>query len=329
MVYVLYGEDSYTCHQALNEIKKGLGDPQLLEPNTSVLSGQEVTPRQIAAAGQSLPFFSDHRLVIIEGLLERFEPGRGGRPKDPEKVRAEAGTFAASLKDLTATTTLILVDGEIKPGNPLLKALSPGADVRAFHPLRDPALRDWLKAEVARKGGSISPGAVELLMELVGADLWAQGNEIEKLLLHAQGRPIEERDVEQVVTYAREANIFHLVDALLEGRTAQAGSWLHQLLAEGTEPTNIIALIARQLRLIVKAQGLLSQRGLSADEMRQRLGVTGKFPLGRLLGQARQYPLPRLSRVYKRVLEADLAIKTGKYKGELALDLLTAELSRA
>ncbi len=36
----------------------------------------------------------------------------------------------------------------------------------------------------------------------------------------------------------------------------------------------------------------------------------------------------RLKEVYHRLLEADLSIKTGEFDGELALDLLIAELGQ-
>ena len=44
------------------------------------------------------------------------------------------------------------------------------------------------------------------------------------------------------------------------------------------------------------------------------------------LEHANRYPLERLKEVYHKLLEADLSIKTGKYEGELALNILIAEL---
>ncbi|MFC1942384.1 hypothetical protein ACFLWU_04110, partial [Chloroflexota bacterium] len=44
--------------------------------------------------------------------------------------------------------------------------------------------------------------------------------------------------------------------------------------------------------------------------------------------QANKYSLARLKEVYHRLLEADLSIKTGKYDGELALNILIAEVGQ-
>jgi len=54
--------------------------------------------------------------------------------------------------------------------------------------------------------------------------------------------------------------------------------------------------------------------------------LPSEFSLRKTLEQAGRYPLERIIDVYHKLLEADLAIKTGKYEGELALNILIAEL---
>lgn len=61
-------------------------------------------------------------------------------------------------------------------------------------------------------------------------------------------------------------------------------------------------------------------------EIQDRLGLPSEFALRKTLEQAQRYPLERLRELYNKLLETDLAIKTGKYDGELALNLLIAEL---
>ena len=61
-------------------------------------------------------------------------------------------------------------------------------------------------------------------------------------------------------------------------------------------------------------------------EIQNKLGLTSDFALRKTLERADRYPLARLKEVYHKLLEADLSIKTGKYEGELALNILFAEL---
>jgi len=63
----------------------------------------------------------------------------------------------------------------------------------------------------------------------------------------------------------------------------------------------------------------------AAEEIGARLGLSG-FPLEKARRQAQAFPRSRLEKAYSCLLETDLAIKTGRLSGELALDLLVAEL---
>jgi len=218
-----------------------------------------------------------------------------------------------------------LIDGKIAKDNPLLKRLAPLSKVQEFPLLKDAKLQQWIHSRVASHGGSISPRAMKLITELAGENLWTLANEIEKLYLYAKGRRIEEEDVRQLTSYAREASVFTMVDAIVERRAPTAMQLLHQLLTDGMAPPYLLFMITRQLRLMVQAKELGAQR-LSMREKQEQLGVPPNFPIDRLLRQTASYPMPRLIELYHKLLETDIAIKTGKWKDELALDLLVAEV---
>jgi DNA polymerase-3 subunit delta len=149
-------------------------------------------------------------------------------------------------------------------------------------------------------------------------------SEIDKLCLYAQGRRIEESDIRSLVSYAKEANIFALVDAIIQRRLAAATQLLHQLMDEGAAPSYLLFMTTRQFRLLLRAKELSSQ-SLSLAELAAMLGLSG-FLLPRVLEQAQRYPWAWLRNVYHELLDADISIKTGRLRGELALELLLAEL---
>lgn len=314
MLYILFGPDDFSLREELEKIKAGLGDRELLASNTTIFGGRELKLNQLMDVCSVMPFLGTHRLIIVEGLLGRFEEGEGERQ---------------ALKDFVArmppTTVLVLIDGEIKRDSPPLKELAPQAKVKEFPPLRGAALRGWIERRVAKGGGTISPQAVRLLAALVGENLWVLASEIEKLLLYASGRSIEEEDVQKVVSYAREASVFTMVDALIEGRASTAAPLLHQLLEEGATAPYLLVMITRQLRLLVQAKEL-GLKGLPPSLIKDRLGLASDYTLTKALEQSKRYSMKRLEQVYQKLLETDLAIKRGIWKGELALDLLVAEL---
>jgi len=328
LLYILSGDDDFSLHQSLEEIKRGIGDPTTLVTNTTTLESQQVTLSQLRTVCETLPFLAERRLVIVRGLLERFEPkGKPGRKKTPRMPdqQNEYKLLAEHIKKIPDSTILVLIDGGIRSNNPLLRELSDKAEVKSFPRLKDAELRQWIQNRVAEEGGSISSQAVALLTKLVGSNLWVMASEINKLVLFTSGRRIEEEDVKGVVSHAQPTSVFAMVDAILEFKADVAEQALQQLLQRGAAPAYLLVMLSRQVRMIVRVKELKNQRKTGV-EIQNKLGLTSEFALRKTLEQATRYPLARLKGVYHKLLEADLSIKTGKYDAELALSILIAEL---
>ena len=323
LVHILYGPDDFTLRQRLEEIKGTLGDRESLALNTAVMDGRRLTPAPLIETCNTIPFLASWRLVIVEGLLERFEPAATG--KRPEV--SEWQGLIEFLPNAPPTTALAFIDGKLTKANPLLRKLGKLATVEDFPALRGDGLQQWVRDRVAGQGAEISERAVRALVETAGDDLWVLANEIEKLSLYAKGRRIDEADVRQVTSCVREANIFAMVDAMAEKRLPVAMRLLHQLLTAGTPPTYLLTMMARQVRLMVQAKEMGPRSNLSIEEKRQQLGVSAMYPLQRLLGQSAGHSRERLVAIYESILDTDMAIKTGRWPDELALDLLLVEVA--
>jgi DNA polymerase-3 subunit delta len=309
-----------------------LDNQEMLAVNTSIFDDRQLSLSQLKDACSAVPFLCPYRLVIAKGLLGRFEL-KSGSERRTTRSRAKLNSgleewmgLAEYVRQMPPTTMLVLIDGEIKANNRLLKSVASQAKVMVFAPVSDRNLSDWIQDRVKQGGGTISSGAVKLLVGLVGADLWTMSSEIDKLLAYCSGQVIIEDSVKQVTSYAREANIFSLVDAILEGRRNVAQQLLHRLLQEGASPSYVLAMITRQLRLIVIAKDLGPK--LARPENRNRLEPTSGYGLEKAVKQAKSYTLERIKKAYHKLLEADIAIKTGKYDSDLALDLLVVELGQ-
>jgi len=328
LLYILSGQDDFSLTQSLEEIKREIGDQTVLVGSVTTLDGQQVTLEQLRPLCETVPFLAGKRLVIIRRLLERFEvKGRSSRQKKTTRTGRQdeyksLGTYIGKIPD---STVVVLLESKIANNNPLFRELADKAVVKSFPLLRDAQLRQWLRKCVVEEGSSISPQAVELLAKLVGSNLWIMASEINKLTLFTSGRRIEEDDVKGLVSYTQQANIFAMVDAIVEFRVELAEQLLQRLLQSGAAPAYLLFMLWRQVQMIVRAKELSNQRK-PKTEIQHRLGITQEFALRKTLEQASRYSLPRLRGVYHHLLEADLSIKTGKYGGELALNILVAEL---
>ena len=339
--HVLFG-DSFLVSRELRKLEAAAGGDDLMEGNRSRLSADGLTLEQIVERCSALPFLNNVRLVIVEGLLAALEGRRSGRRtrrqgsrrrgSPAEESDASESTadpwagLAPAVSQFPPTTVLIMVDGPVSERHPMLQSLQPVAQVQNLQAPTGEALARWVKGAAQERGASIGPAAIAALVNLVGNDLWTLDQEIEKLSLYCWGRSIEEADISALVSQAKEASIFAAVDAIIEGRQGQALQLLHQLRQDGRDPSYIIAMLERQLRLLALARESID---LKADPKTQAelLGTSSQFVIRKTVGQARKHTWSQINWRYRRLLEADLSIKQGRLEPGVALEMLVADQS--
>jgi DNA polymerase-3 subunit delta len=339
VLYVFHGEDEFRAHEALRELRKQLDRDGNLAHNTVTFDEKDVrslTPAALRAASHTASFFEETRLVIIEGLLKRLAGGgrrRGRRTRgaaEPGAPSSEADEFIDVLSALPDSTTVVLMDASV--GN-LLDALPEGTAVRAFPRFRNAnELRGWAAERAKVAGASFASGALErMLMQFDGAHTGEMAGEIDKLVTYAAGRAITAEDVDELVSGARNYEYWDLTDAVIDGRADKALNVLHRMNAKDQPPQLLTYMLIRQYRQILLAQSLLRE-GMSQSQIGAQLGIRSAYPLQKVIEQASRYPAEALEAAYRRLLESDVAVKTGVIDADAALEVLVvslAELARS
>ncbi len=339
MIYYLSGPDDFSLRVAVQKLLQGALPADTLDLNLTRLSGAEVTLDALRFASEAAPFLADRRAVVVEhafaraarpargGATQRDGAGGGGRGAEPAG-RAEA--IIEYLPRVPSNTLLIFVEPEAPPKTgALAKALTEAeARLQHFPILAGMPLVRWIKGRAKDVGGSITDEAAQLLAGFVGGDLRTLANEVDKLATYAgPGQAIDVADVEALVSQASEASIFACVDAVAQGDRRAALTSLAVLLEGGEKPERVLALVARQVRLLLQARDL-GMRGEDQEAIGRALGVP-PYPLRKVLDQMRLFQVETLEGMLRRVLEADVQVKTGELESRLALELLIAELCAA
>jgi DNA polymerase III subunit delta len=156
--------------------------------------------------------------------------------------------------------------------------------------------------------------------------LWTLNNEIDKLLSYCGDRTISDEDVKTLTSYSRDINIFNLVDKIMEKKSSEAQRLVSKMIKDGANVSYIITMILRQLRLIIKAKFL--DYNTRAGSTEAGPAFTSEFVLKKTMEQAKIYSLAQLKEIYHKIMEMDVNIKTGKYNGDLAADILVLELCK-
>ena len=328
MIHIFHGPDQFRAREELAALRKTLDRDGNLVHNTQRLEGKSLSHADLRAACHAASFFAETRLVIVEGLQERFRGARRGRSRG----RAAAGGDKASefdqfldvLTNLPPTTTVVLLDEQTPAA--LIEALGGDAEAQLFEVLKSAQLRAWAAARAKSQGGSLTPAALERLVSLVdGFHLGELAQEIDKLVTYANGRPIEVEDIDAMVSASVQHQFWDLTDAVIEGRGERALSVLKAMDAKDHPPQLLAFMLVRQYRQLLLTKSLLEQR-LSPEQIGSQLGLSG-FPLRKAIDTAGRYPPDRLETAYRKLLASDVAVKTGVLDIDVALELLVVELS--
>ena len=108
--YVFHGSDEFSIAETLGDFKRRLGPPDMVDLNTTVLSGGDLTLSELRHACDAIPFLAERRLVIVTNLLKRLTARA-----DRELARSLT-EFLEALVDylphLPETTRLVFVEHE-------------------------------------------------------------------------------------------------------------------------------------------------------------------------------------------------------------------------
>ena len=311
LFYIFHGDDRHAQRETLTEIKSRIGDASMVDLNTTLFSGRDVSLSALQHACNSVPFLAKKRLVIVEDLLVN----------DPVFLD-ELLLFLPRLPD---SARLVLI--ESKPLNSSHPALILAIEeesgfVRLFEKPKGARLEQWIRQHVAKGGGAISPRAVHLLAINVGSNLVLMDCEIEKLILYKSGETIEPEDVTLLCTYVAEASIFSLVDALSERNGRIAARILNEKFEEGSDPSFLFGMFIRQFRLLIQAKEMALE-GSNPAEVASKLKIHS-YVAGKVFHQSQNFSQSQLQEVYMHLLEIDVDVKTGKTDLPTALSLVVA-----
>lgn len=334
MLHVIFGEDEFRASEALRALKAAIDTDGSLATNTSVLAARGLTPQTLIQNAAAIPFLSPSRLVVVEGLLTTLGSRRGVVEAWQQLV-----DFVPLMPD---SNHLVLLEppkkrddrGRGVGGSPLLAALRgfPNVTVTELNELKTWArggpseVARWLHDRAVQRGVSIEPRAIDALCDLTGANLRALATELDKLAMYAGARAITADDVRLLTPQAREEYIFDLVDAVVEGRAADALRMTRRMRDDHSEtPAHQLLMIARQVRMMVRAAELIDTRA-PAEEIRKATNVHPRM-VEKLTRQARAAGRVASEASLRAVEHSDHSVKTGRLDADLALELLVVRLA--
>lgn len=324
MIIFFYGKDSFRSWQKAAEIREKFLKSDPAGSGLSVFDYPEVRSKEklldvLGVANLLAP----KRLVIVKNLITQTAAEQQKETLDYLKER---------ISSLVSDQDLVVVfweDGLPKKNNALFTFLTKEVDVKSqeFTELSGLKLGQWILRALTEfaPGSSISKAALEKLIIFAGSDTRALHFELQKLANFCAGRMIEEVDVEALVRANLGGNIFATIDALANNNKKEAAKLLHKHLKNGEDPFYLLSMFVYQFRNLLKVADLKENHGYGEMEI-ARVSKLHPFVVKKSLAQLRKFPLVKLKKIYQKLADLDLQVKTGGMDIKVALDLFWAEL---
>ena len=301
-LYLLYGDEPYLVERAVKRLLERAVDPGFRDFNLNVFYGNEVKGDEVFGAAQTLPMFATLRVVLVK---------KGG-----DLSAGAMETLISYLQDPSPSTCLVLQAEKIDGRKKFFAEFKKRGELVEFKRPYESQLGPYVRDEVRAAGKKIDAAAAELLAFLVGNNLQELVSQIEKLCLYCGKKElIGVTEVKAIVSDTKVENVFEFTDALGGKDLGRSLTMLTSLLQDGEVPIRILGAVARHYRQLWQVRELL-ERKLPQAELAKASGINPYF-LKKVVDQARNYRPGELKVLFERMLELDLAFKSGGREGAL------------
>ena len=310
--YLLYGEERYLIRQYRDKLKKAI----VTEDDTmnfSSFEGTEINQKEIIDLAETLPFFAEKRLIIMEdtGLFKK-----GGED------------LAEYLPGAPESTFFVFVEEEVDKRSKMYKAIgkSEGTAIE-FLQQSDDTLARWVGGRVKKEGKGMTQAAYNLFIAKTGSDMENIDKELEKLLCYCLEKDtIEEADVEAITTEQIQSKVFDMVDAISNHKQKMALDLYYDLLALKEPAMRIMFLITRQFQMLMIVKSM-SNKGFGNKDIASKAGCP-EWAVKKYQAQGRGYSLEQLKKAVNDGVSYEEAVKTGRMNDQLAVELFIMQYSK-
>lgn len=310
-VYFFYGEEKYIIDEAVIQVIEATVKVEVKDFNLDIFYGRDVDSKRILDIAKSYPMMADRRTVIV---------------KEIQKLSTHhLDNLAKYAESPTPTTCLVLIAGMSNLKAKAYALLKQKATAIEFRPLYDNQVPSWVNRYVKEHGKEIAEDAIQVLQGYVGNSLLNIVNELEKVFLNIGDRKrIESTDVQSVVGFSKEFNVFNLIDVIGKRDLRRALIIIDRLLEHGESPSGIIIRLTNYFSTLLKF--LDPQNYRKSDGELAQIAKVNFYFVKDYKAQSRNFTLNQIEKAFKFLIEADFNLKTSYQTPTIVMELLIYKL---
>ena len=313
-VYLLCGNQAYLRLQNRDRVKDALlGDGD--EMNVSVYTGMDITAREVIDQAQTLPFFADRRVIILENSVFFSK-----------KASTESDALAAWIPEIPESTSMVFVEESPDKRKKLYKMIQKHGFILSCEDLSPQMLGRWAAGLFRKAGLAVDDAALRLFLDTAGEDMMNIVSESEKLIGYClgQGRVTQE-DIRAVCSPQLKDRIFEMISAVSRHQKEKALSIYMDLTALRTPPQVILTLLQREYSRLLQIKEMQEKR-LPEGEIAQKAGLSPWIIRKNYLPVTRSMDMRTLAGSLQQCLQADQDYKSGLITDRVAVEMTIVRL---
>ena len=272
-VYLIAGPETLRVLEAADAVRRQARSQGINEREIFDAEGRDFDWDALQASFNAPSLFSARR--VVEVRLPTGKPGKDG-----------AEVISAFCANPPPDVILLITAGDWSKAHhgKWTDAISRIGVISVAWAIKPHELAGWVESRLRAKGLRADGGAVQVLVERVEGNLLAAAQEIDKLVLLADGDIIDTGKMQSLVADAARYDVFRLTDAMLGGQGAQVARILSGLRAEGDVVAGLMPMVIKEI-LRTAALARVQARGgnLGAEMKAQGIWETRQAPFKRAL----------------------------------------------
>lgn len=298
-VYFLQGEETFYIDMIANYIEEHALPPAEKGFNQVVVYGKDAAMATILTHARRFPMMAEKQVVIVKEAQEI------------QDINKESGSklLLDYLKNPVPSTILVFCHKHksLDKRKELGKKIEQYTTALTCKKIYDNQLPEFVGEYAREKKITIDDRAVMALCEYVGNDLHRLANEIDKLLIAAQGNNITVEQVMNGVGVSKEYNIFELQKALIRKDTLLANKIVNYFEAN-TRKNPVIPVVAFLFSFFSKLLAASQCTDKSEKGLVSALKIS-PYAAKDYLSALRQYPAEKIVFTIASLKDADLKLK--------------------
>jgi DNA polymerase-3 subunit delta len=315
MVFFLYGLDTFLLQRKLKEIIGKYRSKHQSGFNFLKIEATEEGFQKMKDTVETISMFKEKKLIIVHNLLSTSKLIQS----------TFEDYFKKNLFVNEGVSLIIAQEGEPDKRTKLYKLLFKKAFKKQEFPgLTNENLHAFIKKEVGQLDAEINSEAIDELMLFFGNDLWQIENEIQKLVSFRPNKTISKDDVQKICTANINSNIFETIEAISKKDKKTALRLASKYFEGGDNELQLLSMINYQFRNLIKIKSLLNES--KPFYTLQKMTKLHPFVIKKTLPIAQKFSMEQLKEIYKKLLETDFQIKTGKIDPKLGIEMFIMQV---